>query len=104
MTKPTIAEVRDYVKVPTTALSDADLTRIYNAATDDQTNRCRISEPFPDALAQAFMRRIQREIAARNLPLGVIGADAAEYAPTRVPMFDALIEAHELPYRLVVLA
>ena len=104
MAKPTAAEVRAYVKVPATALSDADLARMYVAAGDDQTQRCRIPDPYPDALGQALLRRIQREIAARNLPLGVMGADAAEYAPTKVPTYDALVEHHEAAYRLVVLA
>lgn len=104
MARPTIAQVRAYTKVPTTALSDADLARIYYAALEDQTSRCQIPEPFPDTLGQAFLRRIQREIAARNLPLGMLGADASEYTPVRVPAYDALVEDHERPFRLVVLA
>lgn len=104
MAQPTLAEVRVYVKVPATALADADLARIYAAAEDDQAKRCTIPDPYPDTIGQAFLRRIQREIAARNLPLGVMGADAAEYAPTKVPSYDALVEEHERAYRTVVLA
>lgn len=58
----------------------------------------------PAALDQALLRRIQREIAARNLPLGMVGVDAAEYGPERLPYFDALVEEHERAYRRVVLA
>jgi hypothetical protein len=64
------------------------------------------SEPdgYPDALAQALLRRIQREVAARNLPLGMVGLDASEYGPTRLPYLDALVEEHERAFRRVVLA
>ena len=92
------------MKIPTTALSDVDLARMYHAAAADQAQRCTIPDVYPDTLGQALLRRIQREIAARNLPLGVMGADAAEYAPTRVPTYDALVEHHEAGYRLVALA
>ena len=60
-------------------------------------------EAYPDALCQALLRRIQREVAARNLPLGMVGLEA-EYGPANIPAFDALIEHHEHAYRRVVLA
>jgi hypothetical protein len=102
--------VRDYLGVPTTALSDADLTRMLNASADNQAKRCRWGQdddpvaPYPDALAQALLRRVQREVAARNLPLGMVGLDAAEYGPQRLPYLDALVEDHERAYRRQVLA
>src|SRR5690242_1794447 len=98
--RPTIAEVRTFVRIPATTLSDEELQRIYDACIDDQTQRCVVPEDltdFPDALSMAFLRRNQREIAVRNLPLGVIGADA-EYGPQRISQYDAIIDAHEMPY------
>jgi len=59
---------------------------------------------YPDALAQGLLRRVQREIAARNLALGMVGLDAAEFGPARIPALDALVEEHERAYRRVVLA
>lgn len=113
MTIPDLTTVRAYVKVPATSLSDEDLERMRAAALEDQTARCRwpgleSSPPdpdtgYPEALAQALLRRVQREIAARNLPLGVVGLEA-EYGPTRIPAYDALVEMHEHPFRRVVLA
>jgi hypothetical protein len=92
-TVPTLEDVRTYVRVPATALSDAD-----------QSARCAWQDPdYPDALAQAYLRRVQREIAARNLPLGMVGLEA-EYGPQRLPYLDALVEEHERAYRRVVLA
>jgi hypothetical protein len=101
-----VATVRAYLKVPATALTDPDLTRMLNACTDDQWARCDWDPAgtYPDALAQALLRRIQREVAARNLPLGMVGLDAAEYGPQRLPYLDALVEDHERAYRRAVLA
>lgn len=108
--RPDLATVRAYLKVPATALSDEDLTRMMGAADDDQRARCAWpdmdteAEAYPDALAQAFLRRVQREVAARNLALGMVGLDAAEYGPRRLPELDALVEHHERAWRRVVLA
>jgi len=95
--------VRAYLKVPATVLSDADLQRMMDAQADDQAARCAWDD-YPDALAQAFLRRVQREVAARNLPLGMVGLDAAEYGPQRLPYLDSLVEEHERAYRIQVLA
>lgn len=79
---------------------------MYDAAVTDQELRCLIPDDptaFPAPLAQAFLRRVQRELAARNLPLGMVGVDA-EYGPQRIPYLDALIEDHERGFRLQVLA
>lgn len=83
------------------------------AALEDQSARCvwdglNLDPPAPEtgyteALAQALLRRVQREIAARNLPLGMVGLEA-EYGPANIPAYDALTEMHEHPFRRVVLA
>lgn len=99
-----LATVRAYVRVPATALSDEDLTRMMEATYGDQAARCSWTGDYPAALEQAWLRRVQREIAARNLPLGMVGLDAAEYGPTRLPYLDALVEDHERAYRNQVLA
>lgn len=111
-TYPDLAVVRDYLRVPATALADDDLQRMMDAAEGDQRARCVwpevVPEPveggLPPALEQAFLRRVQREVAARNLPLGMVGLDAAEYGPQSLPFLDALVEEHERAFRRVVLA
>lgn len=100
-----LATVRAYLRVPATQLSDEDLTRMLDGCTEDQWARCVWSpELYPDTLGQALLRRVQREVAARNLPLGMVGLDASEYGPQRLPYLDALVEEHERAYRRVVLA
>lgn len=106
---PDLADVRAYIRVPATSLPDDDLLRFMAAAAQDQADRCntdRGRDPdglVADALAQAFFRRVQREVAAKNLPLGMVGVDATEYGPTRIQL-DALIVDHERGYLKQVLA
>jgi hypothetical protein len=97
--------VRAYIKVPATNLSDEDLQRMVDGCSADQWARC-VWDPaaYPEGLALALLRRVQREVAARNLPLGMVGLDAAEYGPTRLPQLDALVDEHERAFRRVVLA
>lgn len=105
MTAPLdLVTVRAYLRVPATALSDEDLGRMVDAQADDQAQRCVWADPYPAALEQALLRRVQREVAARNLPLGMVGLDAQEYGPQRLPFLDSLVEEHERGYRKQVLA
>lgn len=110
-TRPTMAEVRSALGVPATVLPDADLQRIYDAEDDSQRRRlAKMSDDdgnpvddVPPAINQAFIRRIQREVAARNLPLGMVGIDS-EYGAQRLPQYDAIVDDLERPYRKQVLA
>lgn len=102
--RPTFEAVREYLKVPATVLSDDDLARMMGTADAEQRARCTMDEDpeiIPDALNQTYLRRVQREVAAKNLPLGMVGIDA-EYGPQRVPYLDALVEENERPYRMQV--
>jgi len=111
---PDLTTVRAYLRVPATVISDEDLERMRMASLTDQMARClwpgldtpadATDDDYPDALAQALLRRIQRECAAKNLPLGMVGLDGGEYGPQSLPAFDALIAEHERAYRRVVLA
>lgn len=105
-TIPDLAMVREYLSVPATVLSDADLQRMMDAAQADQAARCLVPDDpaaFPASLAQAFLRRVQREVASRNLPLGMVGVDA-ESGPQTIPALDAQVAEHERAFRLQVLA
>ena len=105
--RPTLAEIRAAIGVPATAVPDIDLRRIYDAEIANQAARCAVgADPVNDTpapLAQSLVRRVQREVAARNLPLGMVGIDS-EYGAQRLPSADALIDELERPYRLSVLA
>lgn len=105
-TRPTLTDVREAIGVPATALPDDQLQRIYDAHVADQETRLTIptdADAFPEPLASTFIRRIQRWVAAGNLPLGMVGVDA-EYGARTLPMTDALIDQLERPFARQVLA
>lgn len=106
---PDLATVRAFIRVPATSLADEDLQRFMDTAAFDQTHRCNTTRDYDEEndrvappLEQAFYRRVQREVAAKNLPLGMVGIDSAEYGPTRIQL-DNLIIDHEKAYRIQVL-
>jgi len=110
--EPDLAQVRAWVKVPATSIGDEDLQQILDAELAIVARTCRLPETvegepepiYPAALARSVLRRCQREIAARNVPLGVLGQDGAEFGPLTVPSWDAEIRRLEASYRIPVIA
>jgi hypothetical protein len=111
---PTSEEVRSWVQVPATAISDDDLSAILDAELAIQARTCRLpDDPDPDTgeeatypppLARSVLRRCQRQIAAKALPLGIVGGESAEYGPLVLRSWDAEIYRLEASYRQVVIA
>lgn len=102
--RPTVEQTRTYLGVGTGPLPDDQLQRIYDGCADVQRARCRDTDDdatLPDALGQAFLRRVAREVAGKGLPLGLTGPDSTEFGPQALPFLDALIETGEAPYRRV---
>jgi len=103
MIVPTIADVRAWVQVPASAISDDQMQQVIDAEVVLQCGVCRVPPQavvVPE-LAQAIYRRVGRHIAARGVPLGLMGADA-EYGPTRLARWDAEIERLEGARRVLV--
>lgn len=109
---PSLAQVREWVKVPEAFIPNADLTRMFGAARNKVAATCRVprttegapdfdSVDWPEELVESILRRVQRSIAAKNLPLGYID-QSGEYGPARIPAYDALIEELEGHLRRVV--
>jgi hypothetical protein len=98
-----LAEVRAWLQVPVSTLSDPQLQQVLDAETLLQARACRLPEDgtlTPD-LIQAVYRRVGREVAARGVPLGMLGADS-EYGPSRLSRWDSEIDRLEGPNRVVV--
>jgi|SRR5215510_4261609 len=95
-TVPTVTEVRAWLKVSTSSVSDEVLTDILNAESANQAKACRLDVTATDRdddLIAALFRRCARQVAARGVPLGIV-ADA-EYGPLRLSTIDAEIERLE---------
>jgi hypothetical protein len=99
---PTLDDVRAWLQTPATVLSDAQLDKVAGAAQIAQQTLCAWTGDLPDDAYQAFLRRCAREVAARGVPLGMIGVDA-EFGAARLSNWDAVIEGWERPLRVGVL-
>ena len=104
---PTVDEVRDWLKLADTSMSDDELGDILAGEVEDQGDVCRIppeypTDPnaYPHKLRMAIFRRCGRHIAARDIPLGTINSD--EFGPSRLASFDAEIERLERSRRKFV--
>lgn len=96
--------VRAWAGVTVQSVSDEQIQQIIDAEMDLQAASCVWGDLYPAALAQAVLRRCSREIGARQLPLGVTADTSGEYAPMRLPSYDAEIERLEAPYRVIAVA
>ena len=104
MIPPDLPAVRAWVQVPASVMPDAMLQMVIDAETVLQARACTLTphpNGWPPDLTQAIYRRVAREVAARGVPLGLLGADA-EYGPARLGRWDAEIERLEGPSRKVV--
>lgn len=101
---PTLGEVRSYVVVSATSVDDTILGWVAAAEQAAQAAACEpIPDMLPDDLHQAFMRRVARHLAARGVPLGLIGLDN-EYGASRLVRWDAEVDRLEAPHVSPVIA
>jgi len=98
-TVPTLTLVKAYLG--TTSFSDSEITDAMNAEAAAQLARCRIPPSYPADLAQALKRRVQCNLARRQLPLGMLPGDGAGAQASTVPGNDAEVRRLESPYRRV---
>jgi hypothetical protein len=100
---PSLGEIRSWIQVPATVLSDAELGWV---AAGEQTAQAPLdwgTGDLPDNARQAFMRRVARSVAAKGIPLGILAADA-EYGTVRLSRWEPEIDRLEAPYVVPVIA
>ena len=104
---PSVEDVRAWIAVPATVLPDDLLDQVIRAEAELQIRACTVpldptGEPMlgPD-LIQALYRRVGREVASKDLPLGMLGLES-EFGPARLSRWDAEIERLEAPNRRIV--
>lgn len=105
--RPTLAEVRAWLDVPTSELSPAQLADVYVAEIEQQDEVCTV-EPYAWGLRMALFRRVARTNAARGLPLGTLPVQMTGYPDAHgaliIPRLDAEIERYEGPRRVIAIA
>lgn len=103
-TPPEAADVRAWLGITESAVSDDVLTEIIEAELTIQTRVCAFPEDgtYPAPLKRALFRRVGREVSARQIPLGTSGD--AEFGVIRLPGYDAEIARLEASYRIPVVS
>lgn len=105
---PTVEDCRDWARVSVEAVTDADLGVIRQSELDIQALTCELPDDpdaggqeatYPPALARALLRRVQRQCAARNIPLGFFTDTVAEFGPQQLSSWDAEVSRLESSYR-----
>lgn len=104
---PSLDDVKAWMKLADD-VDDAALTAGMKAAESHMLSQLDLptddfgDEVLNDDLAQAFLLRVQRYLARRNSPDGLVGF--AEFGAARVLSLDPDIERLEGPYKKIVLA
>ena len=75
---PDLLTIRSWVGVPATVIDDAQLNKVAGAEQLFQQSFIAwpAGEDLPDDGYQAFLRLVARHLAAKGIPLGMLGADA----------------------------
>jgi len=87
---PDLDTIRAEIGVPSTVLTDEQLDLIAGSEQDNMNSAYAWDLDLPDRLYQVFLRSVARTIAARGLPLGMVGTDS-EYGVARLTTRDSEI-------------
>lgn len=99
----TLPQLRAWIQVPVSVVTDEQLGVLLDAETANQASSCRVDPLLEQpALVAALQRRVSRAVAARTVPLGLLGD--SEFGPVALRRFDSEIERMEAPYRRFVFA
>ena len=102
---PTVGEVRSWLQLAPTSLTDDQLQVVIDGELAGQAASCRVPpDPadYPDQLREALYRRVGRVTSGRQVPMGLSSDIGSEYGASRVPSYDPEIERIEGPFRVVV--
>lgn len=102
-TMPTLADVKAYMGSSAASWQDAEVTDALAAETAAQARSCVVGATYSADLRQALLRRVQRNLALRRMPLAVLQGDA-DGGSMVLPGRDPEVRRLEAPYRRVVVA
>ena len=100
---PDIDDVKAYLGDSAAQWTDAEIQEALDAETAAQARVCRVGAIYPDDLRSALLRRVQRALAMRPLPLAVLQGDAEAGTTTVLPGRDPEVRRLEGPHRKLVL-
>ena len=98
---PTVDDVARYLKASAASWTTADLQDELDGEQRAQQNKCGVRAEYPPDLRKALLRRVQRALAFRALPLATLQGDADGGALV-LPGNDPEVRRLEGPYRKLV--
>jgi len=98
---PTVDDVARYLKSSAASWSEAELRDELDAEFEHQQAKCGVRAVYPVPLRKALLRRVQRALAMRALPLAVMQGDA-DGGSQLLPGNDPEVRRLEGPYRKLV--
>lgn len=78
------------------------ITEELSAETTAQARVCLVPASYPDELKLALLRRVQRALQMRALPLAVLQGDSDTGSTSFLPARDPEVRRREAPYRRLV--
>lgn len=99
---PDLEMVKEYLDE--SSETDEAIQGALTAETRAQARVCNIPADYPEDLAEALMRRVARNLAARKVPIAQITSFDGGQQTSRVPARDNEVQRLEGPYRKTVLA
>ncbi len=100
---PALADVQAYLGEDTSATT-AQITAALAAEAAAQRKVCEVPAVYPPDLAEALLRRVARNLAARAVPIAQWTSFEGGATGTRVPQSDPEVTRLEAPYRRWVVA
>jgi hypothetical protein len=98
-----LADLKTYLGPSGTKYEDALLLAVIDTETAAQAAKVRSIQPQPADLAEALLRRCQRNLSLRALPLGLTEVSGDSDQRTYVPGTDPEVRRLEGPYRRLTL-
>lgn len=108
MALPTVSEIVTYLgDAAARWTSDGGvtypaITQELSAETAAQARVCTVPDTYPDELKLALMRRVQRALSMRALPLAVLQGDSDLGSAAFLPARDPEVRRREAPFRRMV--
>lgn len=100
---PDLVAVKAYLGDAAGQWTDPELQEVLDAEAAAQARVCRVGAIYPDDLRSALLRRVQRALALRALPLAVLQGDPEAGVTTVLPGRDPEVRRLEAGHRKVVL-
>jgi hypothetical protein len=98
---PTVDDVARYLKSAASSWTQAELQDELDSEFEHQQAKCGVRAVYPRSLRKALLRRVQRALAMRALPLATLQGDADGGAMI-LPGNDPEVRRLEGPYRKLV--